>query len=78
MTKQEIEFTLFFTLLISTIIGLVFSSFITFFVLFILIGLISAKYIINSGDRKEQLIITKHNDNKSKESELLSIINKSS
>lgn len=62
MTKDEIEFTLVFALPVPAIVGLVFSSFTTFFILFAIIGFISARYIINTRDRKEQLMITKHND----------------
>lgn len=62
MTKDEIQFTLVFALPVPAIVGLVFSSFTTFFILFTIIGFISARYIINTRDRKEQLMITKHND----------------
>ena len=62
MTKDEIEFTLVFALPVPAIIGLIFSSPTTFIVLFALFGFVSARYIINTRDRKEQLMITKHND----------------
>jgi len=62
LTKDEIEFTLVFALPVPAIVGLIFSSFTAFFLLFTVIGFISARYIINTRDRKEQLIITKHND----------------
>ena len=62
LTKDEIEFTLVFALPVSVIVGLMFSSFSIFFLFFIIIGFISTRYIINTRDRKEQLMIIKHND----------------
>jgi hypothetical protein len=62
MTKEEIEFTLLFAFPVPTIFGLIFSSLTTFVILFMIFGFISARFIINRRDKKEQLMITRHND----------------
>jgi len=57
LTKDEIKFTLVFALPIPAIVGSIFSSFNTFLLLFTIIGFISARYIINTRDRKEPLSV---------------------
>jgi hypothetical protein len=62
MSRFELQFILAFSLPVPAILGLVFSSYVTFFILAFILGYLSYKYMVNNRDRKEQLMITRHND----------------
>jgi|GEM_PF-2496471 hypothetical protein len=62
MSKFELQFILAFSLPVPAIVGLIFSSFYTFLIMASILGYLSYKYIVNNRDRKEQLMITRHND----------------
>jgi hypothetical protein len=62
MSRFELQFILAFSLPVPAILGLVFGSLFTFFILAFILGYLSYKYMVNNRDRKEQLMITRHNN----------------
>lgn len=62
MSRFELQFILAFSSPVPAILGLVFESLFTFFILASIFGYLSYKYMVNNRDRKEQLMITRHND----------------